>query len=77
MFDIYQLLVAFAQEGAIVAPGGPESLLDANLSAEESMRDAFEALDANDDQTALTSALDKVLGDGGFGTSALDILDGR
>jgi hypothetical protein len=80
IFEIYQLLVTFAQEGAIVAPGGPESLLEANLSAEESMRDAFEALDANDDGVAMNSALDRVLGDTGgvgFDRSALDFLDDR
>jgi hypothetical protein len=33
------------------------------LSVEESMQEAFAALDANDDKRAVTSALDSVLGD--------------
>ena len=70
IFEIYQQLVAFAREGAIVAPGGAESLLEANCSAEESMRMAFEVLDANDDEIAVSSALDRVLGDSGGGSSA-------
>lgn len=62
LFDVYQQLVNLAREGAIVAPGGTESLMDLADSVEDSMKVAFEALDANDDQIALSSALDKVLG---------------
>lgn len=67
LFEVYQQLVTFAREGAIVAPGGTESLMEFGDSVEDSMRSAFEALDANDDSVAVNSALDKVLGDTGAG----------
>ena len=63
------LLVRFAGEGAIEAPGGSAALLDLDFGEEDSMESAMEALDANDDQNALSSALDRVLGgddDDGF-----------
>ncbi len=63
LFDIYKLLVTFAQEGAIVVPGGEDSLFEINMSAEESVESALEALDENDDHVAMNSALDRVLGD--------------
>jgi len=66
--ETYQHLVRLAREGAVVPAGGPGSLNDVSMSVEESMKLAFEALDANDDQLAVASALDKVLGgDGLFG----------
>jgi hypothetical protein len=61
--EVYQHLVAFAREGAVVVPGGAERLEELTLSVEESLQEAFEALDENDDELALSSALDKVLGD--------------
>ena len=70
LFEVYQLLVTFAREGAIVPPGGAAALLDVQLSAEESLETAMEVLEANDDQVAVNSVLDRVLGggdDGGFG----------
>ncbi|MBK8974459.1 MAG: DUF4388 domain-containing protein [Planctomycetes bacterium] len=72
LYDVYRLLVRFAGEGAIVAPGGLASLLEVDVSDEESVESALEALDANDDHLAVSSALDKVLGgfldDDGDGT---------
>ncbi len=62
--EVYQHLVHFAREGAVVVPGGMERLEELNLSVEESLQEAFEALDENDDDLALNSALDKVLGAG-------------
>jgi len=62
LMDIYHHLVRFALEGAIVPPGGLEALQDASLAIEESMALAFEALDANDTQISVGTALDKVLG---------------
>ena len=43
------------------------NLSDVSLSVEDSMKLAFEALDANDDQLAVASALDQVLGDSADG----------
>ena len=78
LHDVYQLLVRLARDGIIVAPAGERALAGVNLSVEESMQEAFAALEANDDKHARRSALDKVLGDaaplpaGGRRHSALD-----
>ncbi|MFO1052826.1 MAG: DUF4388 domain-containing protein [Planctomycetota bacterium] len=61
--DVYQLLVQLAQEGAIVTPGALEGVDHAISSVQDSLRAAFDALDANDDNLAVESALDRVLGD--------------
>lgn len=64
VFDIYQTLVRFAAEGVVVPPSnGLAELAELEMSVEESMEQAFEALDANDDGKTFTLALDKVLGD--------------
>lgn len=68
LFDVYQMLTRLAKEG-ILAPGGggrsaesvPEEQSPVGVS--ESVREALEALDANDDRKARTSALDRVLGE--------------
>ena len=62
LFDVYQTLVRFARDGVLLPPGGLDALKDLTMSVEESMQLAFEALDANDDATAMNNALDKVLG---------------
>ncbi|MHC5062656.1 MAG: DUF4388 domain-containing protein [Planctomycetota bacterium] len=62
LMDVYTHLVRFALEGAIVPPGGIESLHEASMTLEESMALAFEALDANDSGASVGTALDKVLG---------------
>jgi hypothetical protein len=63
LFDVYCLLVRLAREGILVAEH-VESIEGApRLSVEESMQEAFAALDANDDHKAVTSALDSVLGE--------------
>lgn len=67
IYETYQHLVRLAREGAIDAPGGAANLSDVSLSVEDSMKLAFEALDANDDQLAVASALDQVLGDSADG----------
>lgn len=72
LFETYQHLVRLARAGAVVAPGN-EALSEVSMSVEESMQLAFEALDANDDQLAVSSALDRVLGDDGlFGSDTRD-----
>ena len=64
IFDVYQTLVRFAAEGVVVPPAqGLAELAELEMSVEDSMEQAFEALDANDDGKTFTLALDKVLGD--------------
>jgi len=72
--DIYQLLIKLSREGILAAPGDQSVLGDIVLSVEESMQEAFAALDANDDKQQRRSALDAVLGDPPekSGASALD-----
>jgi hypothetical protein len=65
LHEIYHHLVRFAKEGVIIPPGGEQTLGDLAMSIEESVEMAWQALDANDDDMAVSSALDKVLG--GFG----------
>jgi hypothetical protein len=62
LHDVYQYLVRFAREGVLIPPGGLQALHDLSMSVEESMRMAFEALDANDDDAQIGSVLDRVLG---------------
>ncbi|MGA0060162.1 MAG: DUF4388 domain-containing protein [Planctomycetota bacterium] len=64
LFEVYGTLVRFAQAGALVPAGGPDSLADLMQDAGDALQDAFDALDANDDGVAVHSALDRILGDG-------------
>lgn len=61
--DVYQLLVTLAREGAIVVPGELSGIDHAVFSVQASLQAAFDALDANDDNLAVESALDRILGD--------------
>ena len=77
LFEVYQLLIKLSRDGILAAAGGEAALSNAMLSVEESMQEAFAALDANDDDEQRRSAIDRVLGDnegGGDGgaASALD-----
>ncbi len=77
LYDVYQLLIKLSRDGILAAAGGEASLSDLTLSVEESMAEAFEALDANDDAEQRRSAIDRVLGDAEespepAATSALD-----
>lgn len=63
LFDVYCMLVRLAREGILVAEHVEAAEGMPRLSVEESMQEAFAALDANDDKRAVTSALDSVLGD--------------
>ncbi len=68
LHEVYQRLVRLAQEGIIASPAGEAVVDSLQLSVEESLAEAFAALDANDDATARSHALDQVLGDAfGFG----------
>jgi hypothetical protein len=60
--EVYQVLVRLAREGVIEPPAGSAVLADVTLSLEESMQEAFAALEANDDTSVRKSALDRVLG---------------
>ena len=62
LHDIYQYLVSLARDDVIIAPGGLEALNELTDGLEESMKMAFDFLDANDDANSVSSALDKVLG---------------
>ncbi len=63
LFEVYQLLIKLSRDGIIAAAGGDAALSGAMLSVEESMEEAFAALDANDDVENRRSAIDRVLGD--------------
>ena len=71
LHDIYQYLVSLARDDVIIAPGGLEALNELTDGLEESMKMAFDFLDANDD--SVSSALDKVLGGD---ESSADLKDG-
>ncbi|MEM7203038.1 MAG: DUF4388 domain-containing protein [Planctomycetota bacterium] len=75
LHDTYNHLVRFAKAGVLEPPGGAKVLEGVATSVEESVELAIQALDANDDATAVSSALDKVLGsdddDGELGADVL------
>lgn len=75
LHDVYQMLMRLAREGVLSAPGGNVALASCSLSVEESMAEAFAALDANDDTAQKLSALDKVLGGGADADDAEAMLD--
>lgn len=63
LYDVYQLLIKLSRDGILAAAGGDAALSGVSLSVEESMQEAFEALDANDDAEQRRSAIEAVLGD--------------
>lgn len=67
LYDVYQILIRMSKEGLLAAGGGIEALEAMGLVTEESsvqasMREAFAALDANDDAEQRRSAIDRVFG---------------
>jgi hypothetical protein len=84
LYDVYHLLLRLSHEGILSAAGSVESLQGFDFghdegSVQESMQEAFAALDANDDAEQRRSAIDRVFGDeggapepGGKTLSALD-----
>ncbi|MCR9247257.1 MAG: DUF4388 domain-containing protein [bacterium] len=87
LFDIYMLLIKLSKDGVIAVPGGQAAIDSMSLSVEESMQEAFAALDANDDDSQRQSAIDRVfgdeesgedsgIGDSGSAASALDAVLG-
>ncbi len=75
LFDIYMLLIKLSKDGVIAVPGGDAAVASLTLSVEDSMQEAFAALDANDDESQRQSAIDRVFGDSGDG-DGLDVLGG-
>ena len=80
LYDVYHLLIRLCREG-ILSPGGGVDALQALVlgtedhSMQESMQEAFAALDANDDDEQRKSAIDRVFGDESDGGSPLSALD--
>ncbi len=75
LYDVYQILIRLSKEGILAAGGGIEALEAMGLVTEESsvqasMREAFAALDANDDAEQRRSAIDRVFGDEGPASSS-------
>ena len=65
LYDVYQILIKLSREGILSAGGGSESLEGLALSVDESMEEAFAALDANDDAQQRRSAIDRAFGGDG------------
>jgi len=66
--DVYALLIRLAREGIVDPPGDLEALrgldsLDEDASLDETLQEAFAALDDNDDAGQRQSAIDRVFGD--------------
>ena len=64
LFEVYLILVRLAREGIIVGAVTLDPTGGTKLSLEQSMQEAFAALDANDDQKPHKGMLDAMLGDG-------------
>jgi len=77
LYDVYQILIKLSREGILAASGGETALTGLTLSVEESMQEAFAALDANDDAEQRRSAIDRVLGedDSKESSAAASVLD--
>ncbi|MBL8749576.1 MAG: DUF4388 domain-containing protein [Planctomycetes bacterium] len=63
LYDVYQMLIKLSRDGVLAAAGGEQTLSGLTLSIEESMQEAFAALDANDDAEQRRNAIEAVLGD--------------
>lgn len=61
-FDLGMMLVGFARQGILVPPGGKDSLFDENVSSEEAMQAASDALDAAEAFESIPETLNSVLG---------------
>jgi Domain of unknown function (DUF4388) len=82
LYDVYQLLIRLSREGILSASGDPRLLQgmgNDDTSMQDSMQEAFAALDANDDAEQRRSAIDRVFGDeddgGGGALGSLSALD--
>lgn len=81
--EVYHILIRLSKEGILSSTGDPDDLHGFDFgggegTVQESMQEAFAALDANDDVGERQSAIDRVFGgddgsdDGGSTMSALD-----
>lgn len=81
--EVYQLLIRLSKEGILSSTGDADNLQGIELgggdgSVQESMQEAFAALDANDDEGERKNAIDRVFGgddDGAGSDSTLSALD--
>lgn len=76
--EVYHILIRLSKEGILSSPGDADSLQGMDFgcgegSVQESMQEAFAALDANDDEGERQSAIDRVFG--GDDDSTLSALD--
>ena len=67
LYEVYQMLIRLCREGILSAGGGAAALaalgdISEDSSVQASMREAFAALDANDDAEQRRSAIDRVFG---------------
>jgi hypothetical protein len=62
LFETLTMLVRFARQGVLVPPGGEAVLGEVHFGHENTLQNALQALDANDDKVAVTNALDKAFG---------------
>lgn len=62
LFDVYALIVRLAREGILVGAAMEQPVGGDKLTVEESLREAFAALDSNDDRRVRQNALDAALG---------------
>lgn len=85
LIDVYRILIRLSKEGILSSTGDADDLQGievggADTSMQESMQEAFAALDANDDEGQRQSAIDRVFGDeeddAGNALSALDSVFG-
>jgi len=80
--EVYKILIRLSKEGILSSTGDADTLQGIELggnegTVQESMQEAFAALDANDDEGERKSAIDRVFGgdeeaEGGSTLSALD-----
>jgi len=80
LFEVYQVLIRLSVEGILQTSGDLSALqgLDVDRreeSVEETMQEAFAALDENDDESQRQSAIDRVFGGDDSGDGALGALD--
>lgn len=76
--EVYHILIRLSKEGILSSPGDADSLQGMDFgcgegTVQESMQEAFAALDANDDEGERQSAIDRVFG--GDDDSTLSALD--
>lgn len=64
LYEVYQILIKLSREGIITPGGGSEALEGVALSLDDSIQQAFAALDANDDEPVQQDAGDEDLDEG-------------